>query len=49
MSTRSLCFRAEIRKNEPRREKTSLQGFQPGPTNKAVQPQEMARGLRFRV
>ena len=33
---------------ELRHEKTSLKGFRPGPgTNQAVQPQKMARGLKF--
>ena len=35
---------------EPRCEKTGLRGFRPGPdTNRAVQPQKMARGLKFRI
>ena len=41
---------------EPQCEKTGLQGFQPGPTqtglystNRAVQLQKMARGLKFRI
>ena len=34
--------------NEPRCEKTGLRGFRPGSdTNRAVQPQKMARGLKF--
>ena len=34
---------------EPRSEKTSLRGFQPGDTNLAVQSQKIARGLKFRI
>ena len=43
---------------EPGCEKTGLRGFRPGPTqtglyrshtNRAVQPQKMARGLKFRI
>ena len=36
-------------KTEPRCEKTGLWGFRPGPTYQAVQPQKMARGLKFRI
>ena len=34
---------------EPRCEKTGLRGFQPGGTYRAVQPQKMARGLKYRI
>ena len=35
---------------EPRYEKIGLRGFRPGPhTNRAVQSQKMARGLKFRI
>ena len=40
-------------RNEPRSEKTGLRGVRPGPTrsdtNQAVQPQKMARSLKFRI
>ena len=41
-------------KFEPRHEKTCLRGLRPGPTpepdtNQSVQPQKMARDLKFRV
>ena len=35
--------------NEPRSEKTGLRGFRLSDTNRAVQPQKMARGLKFRI
>ena len=35
--------------NEPRCEKTGHLGFRPGPTQTAVQPHKMARGLKFQV
>ena len=37
--------------NEPRCEKTGIRGFRPGPTQtaRAVQPQKMVRGLKFRI
>ena len=39
-----------LSRNEPRCEKTGLRGFRPGPhTNRAVLPQKMARGLKFRI
>ena len=34
---------------EPRCEKTGLRGLRPGPTNRAVQLQKMARGLKFQI
>ena len=34
--------------NEPHHKKICLRVFRPGPTNWAVQPQKMARGLKFR-
>ena len=40
------------RLDEPRCEKTSLRGFRPGPTQTGlftVQPQKMARGLKFPI
>ena len=35
--------------NEPRSEKTGHWGFRLSDTNRAVQPQKMARGLKFRI
>ena len=35
--------------HEPRREKTNLRGFWPGPTNWSVQSQEETRALKFRI
>ena len=32
---------------EPRREKTCLRGFRPGPTDRTVQPQKMTRGSKI--
>ena len=35
--------------NEPRCEKTGLRGFRPGLTQTALQPQRIARSLKFQI
>ena len=49
--THTLWFRTEKETlYEPRCEKTGSSGFPTRPdTNQAVQPQKMARGLKFRI
>ena len=48
ITNRNVKAKAKPQSNETRCEKTGLRGFRPE-TNRAVQPQKMARGLKFRI
>ena len=45
----SGCRIDTLAEYEPHDEKNCRWGFRPGPTNRAVQPKKMDRGLKFRI